>query len=57
MESAELSDDELRAERRRAAYLLEIADNAGEADASALWSSVVRSIDNETRARASASAG
>lgn len=57
MEAAELSDDELRAERRRAAYLLEIADNAGEADASALWASVVRSIDNETRARASASAG
>lgn len=46
-----LSDDELRAEYRRAILLGNIADNAGEADASALWASVQRSVEFELRNR------
>lgn len=47
----EMTDDELRAEHKRATQLGIIADNAGEADASALWASVQRSIEFELRAR------
>lgn len=46
-----LSDEELMAEYRRAQLLAIIATNAGEADAEALWASVVRSIQNEARER------
>jgi hypothetical protein len=52
MEPTDLSDDELAAELRKAKALNDIADNAGEADASALWSSVIRSIEFEQRRRA-----
>lgn len=46
-----LSDDELRAEYRRAILLGNLADTAGEADAAALWASVRRSIELEARDR------
>ncbi|MFL6864137.1 MAG: hypothetical protein ACJ8DZ_14175 [Allosphingosinicella sp.] len=54
MLSPELTDDELRDEERKARYMAEIADTAGEADASALWASVVRSIETEQQRRAAA---
>lgn len=52
MEATDLTDDELRDELKKARYLAEIADNAGEADASALYSSVTRAIEFEQRRRA-----
>lgn len=51
---AELDDDELFAELRKARALQELADSAGEADASALYASVVRAIEFEQRRRATA---
>jgi hypothetical protein len=47
----QLNEQELRAELRRARLLGSIATNAGEADAEALWASVVRSITNEALSR------
>lgn len=46
-----LTDDELKAELRRATLLGQLADAAGEADASSLYASVVRTIDVELRER------
>jgi hypothetical protein len=46
-----LSDDELAAELRRATLLGDLADNAGEADASAVFSSIVRAVEFEQRRR------
>lgn len=42
-----MSEDELRAELKRAQQMQALAANAGEADAEALWASVIRSIHNE----------
>lgn len=52
MEDPNLSDDELQAEHRKATALQDIAANAGEADAEALFASVVRAIEFEQRRRA-----
>jgi hypothetical protein len=47
----QLTDDELRAEHRRATLLGAIAENAGEADAADLYASVQRAIEYEMRER------
>lgn len=51
MISLDFTDDELRAEHLRALKLGRLAENAGEADAAALWASVARSIEFEARER------
>lgn len=51
MESNELTDDELRAEHRRAQLMSDAASRAGEADAEALFASIVRTCQNEARIR------
>lgn len=47
-----LSDAELADVSRRASALRELADNAGEADASDVFASIVRTCDFEQRRRA-----
>jgi len=52
MESAELSNEELQAVLRSSRALAEIAASAGEADAEALFASVVRACEFEQTRRA-----
>ena len=51
MESTDLTDDELRATHRHAQFMSEAASRAGEADAEALFASIVRTCQNEARIR------
>lgn len=51
MESAELTNVELHDELRKARAMVELADQAGEADASALYSSIIRALEFEQRNR------
>lgn len=46
-----LSDDELAAEHRKAVLMGSIAASAGEADAEALYASIVRACEFEQRNR------